>query len=101
MHRGGLTPCIELALACESFGMPLELRDVGLDAHPHLQLIAATSEPVIKYVEVSSLSREVRIHPGRTTAEPVLDEQGCLSIPQTPGMGLELDWTYIHTHRIN
>ncbi len=100
-NLGGLTPCIELAVACESFGIPLELRDIGLDAWPHLQLIAATSESVIKYVEVSSFSRTIRIHPGRTTPEPVLDEQGYLSTPQAPGMGLELDWTFIYTHRVN
>jgi L-alanine-DL-glutamate epimerase-like enolase superfamily enzyme len=101
VHLGGFTPCVELALACESFGARLELRDAGLEAYPHLQLIAATSESLIKYVEVSSLSRETRIHPGRATPEPALDEQGRITIPQTPGMGLELDWNYIYRHRVN
>lgn len=98
---GGFTSCIELAVACESQGIPLELHDIGLDAYPHLQLIAATSESLIKYVEVSSLSRTTRVHPGRITAEPILDEQGCIPMPQTPGMGLELDWQYIFAHRVN
>lgn len=101
VHSGGLTPCIELAVACESQGVPLELTDVGLDAYTHLQLIAATSESLIRYVELSSLSRTIRIHPGRTTPEPVLDEQGYIPIPQTPGMGVELDWQYIYRHRVS
>jgi L-alanine-DL-glutamate epimerase-like enolase superfamily enzyme len=101
VHFGGFTPCIELGVACESLGAPLELNDVGLDAYPHLQLIAATSESLIRHVEVSSVSRTTRIHPGRATPEPVLDEQGFVAIPQTPGMGLELDWQHIFTHRVN
>ncbi len=98
---GGLTPCIELASACESLEARLELRDIGLDAYPHLQLMAATSESLIKYVEVSSLSCEPEIHPARTTPEPTLDDQGYVSIPQAPGMGLELDWDYIYAHRVH
>jgi len=97
---GGFTPCVELAVACESLGARLELRNIGLDAYPHLQLIGATSESVIKYVELSSLSREAQVLPGRTTAEPVMDAQGYVGIPQTPGMGLELDWNYIYAHRV-
>jgi len=101
VHFGGFTPCIELAAACESLGAPLELNDVGPDAYPHLQLIGATSESLIRRVEVSSISRTTRVHPGRTTPEPVLDDQGCVAIPQTPGMGLELDWQHILTHRVS
>jgi len=100
VHCGGFTPCLEMAHACESLGAPLELHDVGPDAYPHLQLMAATSESLIRYAEVSSISRTTRIHPGRTTPEPIPDEQGCIPIPETPGMGLELDWQYIFTHRV-
>jgi hypothetical protein len=38
------------------------------------------------------------VQPGRTTPEPALDDQG--TIPQTPDMGLDLDWNYILTHRL-
>jgi len=101
VHQGGFTPCLELAVACEALGVPLELHDVGLDAYPHLQLIGATSESLIKYAETSSFSRTIRTHPGRATPEPVPDAEGYLSIPQTPGMGLELDWQHIFAHRVN
>ncbi len=37
--------------------------------------------------------------PFRTTPELTLDDQGTIPIPRTPGMGLELDWKYILTHR--
>jgi L-alanine-DL-glutamate epimerase-like enolase superfamily enzyme len=99
-YHGGFTACLELALACADAGVRLELHDLGLDAYPHLQLIGATSESVIKYVEVNSLIREDRTRPGRLTPDPTLDDQGRIAIPQTPGMGIEPDWTYIYSHRV-
>lgn len=100
VHHGGFTACVQLASACESKGISLELHNVGPDAYPHLQVIGASDESLIKYAEVLSLSQESSVHPGRTTPEPVFDEQGYVAIPQTPGMGLELDWKYIFTHRV-
>jgi L-alanine-DL-glutamate epimerase-like enolase superfamily enzyme len=100
-QHGGFSACLELAIACESAGARLELHDLGPDSYPHLQLIGATPESLIKYVEVTSLAREQRTRPGRLTPEPTLDDQGRIAIPQSPGMGVELDWTYIFSHRVS
>ncbi|OHB66304.1 MAG: hypothetical protein A2Y77_06640 [Planctomycetes bacterium RBG_13_62_9] len=98
--RGGFTACLEFAGSCEAAGIPLQLSNIGPDSYPHLQLIAATSEPLIEYFEVSSPARESPTLPGRLTPEPTFDEQGRVPIPQTPGMALDLDWKYIFTHRV-
>jgi D-galactarolactone cycloisomerase len=63
-------------------------------------LLGATSDTVIKYVEVTSLLRENRTRPGHLTPVPTLDDQGRLAVPQTPGMGIEPDWTYIYSRRV-
>jgi len=97
--HGGLTACVELASACDAAGIPLELPYVGPDSYPHLQLIAATAPSLIEYFDLPSPSREPYILPGRVTAEPTCDGQGRVAIPQTPGLGVELDWRYIYTHR--
>jgi len=97
---GGLTACLRLAAACEATATPLELHGLGPDSYPHLQLIAATRESLIRYFEMFSLSQDAVVLPGRATPEPVFDEQGCVAVPQTPGMGLELDWQYILAHRV-
>lgn len=101
VHHGGLTACMELAAACEAAGARLELNDIGPDSYPHLHVLAATSESLAKYIELSSLSQDTRARPGRATAEPVFDEHGCVAVPQTPGMGVELDWSYIFAHRVS
>jgi L-alanine-DL-glutamate epimerase-like enolase superfamily enzyme len=97
--QGGFTACVELASACEAAGTPLQLPDLGPDSYPHLQLIATSSESLIEYVELSSSSQETHISPGRLTPDPTFDDQGRVPIPQTPGMGVELDWRYIFSHR--
>jgi len=101
VHHGGFTACVQLASACESKGVPLELHNIGPDAYPHLQLIGATDETLIKHVEMLSLVQETSTLPGRVTPETTFDEQGYVAIPQTPGMGIELDWKYIFTHRVS
>ncbi len=100
VHHGGLTACIQLAGACESKGVPLELMSVGPDAYAHLQLAGATDESVLGHIELLSLPQEAVTLPGRVTPEPAIDDEGCVTIAQTPGMGVELDWRYIFTHRV-
>jgi len=100
IQLGGFTACRQLALACESAGIGLELHNVGADAYPHLQLIGATSEALVQYLELRSPSRKSHVLPGRATPEPAFDANGEIVVPQTPGMGLELDWRYIFAHKI-
>ena len=97
---GGFTACLELAVACEAAGVSLELHNTGADAYPHLQLIGTTDESLIGHVELHSLARDTSPLPGRKTPESVFDDDGLVAVPGTPGMGLELDWTYILTHRV-
>ena len=101
VRSGGFTACLELASVCEATGIRLELHNVGPDAYAHLQLVGATPESRVRYVELLSISRQSRTLPGRATPEPAFDEQGHVAVPQTPGMGIELDWKYIQTHRAN
>jgi L-alanine-DL-glutamate epimerase-like enolase superfamily enzyme len=98
---GGFTACYQLALACRQAEVPLELSHIGLDSYPHLQLIGAMPESLIQYVEMPPLSQEAYTHPGRTTPEPVIDDDGYVTIPQTPGMGVDLDWQNIVSHRVD
>ena len=99
LYHGGFSACLQLASACEEAGVALTLHDVGPDAYPYLQLMGATSESLVRYFEIASLFREHRTLPGRSTPEPVFDSEGHVTVPQTPGMGVELDWRYIVKHR--
>ncbi len=100
IHLGGLTACLQLATACQEAGIAMELQGAGPDAYPNLQAIGATSASLVRYFEVPSPLNESRTLPGRITPEPQFDTAGQVWIPQSPGMGVELDWKYIFTHRV-
>jgi L-alanine-DL-glutamate epimerase-like enolase superfamily enzyme len=96
-YYGGFTAGLRLAEACRRAGIPLELH-VG-DTY-QLQLIASVPEDLIEYYESFSTSREERTKPGRLTPEPVAGDDGCIPVPDGPGMGVELDWDLIARNRI-
>lgn len=101
VHHGGLTACVQLASICQAKGIGLELPHVGPDAYAHLQIAGAAEASAIPRLELLSLTQEAETSPGRITPEPLFDETGHIAVPQTPGMGLELDWKYIFTHRVS
>lgn len=100
IYHGGFTAALQLASACAEAGVALTLADAGPDPYPYLQLMGSTAESVTPYLEIASLFRELNVLPGRAQPEPAFDNDGLVAIPQTPGMGLELDWQYIATHRV-
>lgn len=105
IYMGGFTPCVRLAEKCRQAGIPLELHTFG--EFYHLQLLGATPESLVEYMESGTTWRDGVLMPessrrvgeilkrGWLTPEPLADAQGYMAIPQTPGMGVELDWEWI------
>lgn len=100
IHLGGLTACLQLATACQEAGIAMELQGAGPDTYPYLQVIGATAASLVHYFEVPSPLNESHALPGRVTLEPQFDTAGQIWVPESPGMGVELDWKYIFTHRV-
>jgi L-alanine-DL-glutamate epimerase-like enolase superfamily enzyme len=82
---GGFTSCLAVTRACEAAGMSLDLH-TGYCMH--LQVFAATTDETIPYIEHYATSSSVQF------------EDGYALVPQTPGMGLELDWGKLEACRI-
>ncbi len=108
IYMGGFTPCLRLAAESFKAGLPLELHTFG--EFYHLQLQGAATDAEIEYMESGTTRRDELLHaesssaleefcaPGRLTPMPRADHEGFMAIPQTPGMGVEIDWTFIETH---
>jgi L-alanine-DL-glutamate epimerase-like enolase superfamily enzyme len=84
---GGLTSCWIVAQECERRGIPMDLHCA---LWPHLQVFGATTEATVPYMEGYGGAMDYE-----------LDTEGCVAIPQDPGMGYELDWGFIHASRID
>lgn len=82
---GGFTSCWKVAQECERRGI---LMDLHCDLWPHLQVFGATTEQTIPYMEGYG-----------GTMRYDLDADGCITLPQEPGMGYRLDWDFIRGSR--
>lgn len=96
---GGFTGVMKIAHAAEGFGLDVELHGCG-PAERHCMAALRNSN----YYEMGLL------HPtGVSMAPPVyknyrdgldaIDKNGCVDVPEGPGLGVEYDWDFIMKHR--
>ena len=98
---GGITGAMKIAHATEGFGLDVEIHGQG-PTQRHLM----TSVHNTNYYEMGLLHPKLDPPP---TYPPVylgdyidsidaVDENGCVEVPEGPGLGVELDWDYITSH---
>ena len=97
--RGGITGVMKWVGACDAFGVRCELHMGGFG---NLQVLGATSEDVCEYYERGLLGPNARydIAPPYLKAPCDPFDDGLVSVPQTPGLGYEINWDYIDDHRV-
>lgn len=99
---GGITGAMKVAHAAEGFGLDVEFHGGGL-AHRHC--IAAVRNT--NYYELGLLNPKVKktkppIYPAEFTDElENIDENGHVAVPQGSGLGVEMDWDYIESRRVD
>ncbi len=100
-----LSRCGGVTVACKVAAMAEE---AGIDFVPHswlthlltgysLQLIATL--PRARFVEFNV--SQSKLTAGIAQASFQLDADGCVDIPDTPGIGVEVDLDFINAHRVN
>ena len=101
-NDGGITGIMKLAGAAEALGIDLELHAAG---PAHRQCMAA--------IRNSNYYEMFPVHPKLKTlsySPPVyksnywdgldaIDKDGCVTVPEGPGLGVEYDWDFIMKHR--
>ena len=98
---GGITGAMKVAHAAEGFGLDVEFHFGGL---PHRHCLAAIRNT--NYYELGLLHPKVSgtkppVYPPEFTDElENIDANGHVSVPQGPGLGVEMDWEYIGAHEV-
>ncbi len=98
---GGITGAMKVAHAAEGFGLDVEFHFGGL---PHRHCLAAIRNT--NYYELGLLHPKVSgtkppVYPPEFTDElENIDANGHVSVPQGPGLGVEMDWEYIEAHEV-
>jgi len=98
--RGGITGVKKMVSIAEAYGVRCEIHMSGFG---NLQMLGATSEDTCEYYERGLLA------PGVTCDAPPpylnaicdpLDSDGYVTVPQGVGMGYDINWGYIASHRV-
>jgi L-alanine-DL-glutamate epimerase-like enolase superfamily enzyme len=100
VYYGGITGCWKLINVCQAFGLQCEIHGGGA---AHLQLLGASPAATCEYYERGLLRPGVDDPlraPYLASLPDPLDGQGNVLVPQTPGLGLDLDWDYINARRV-
>ncbi len=99
---GGITGVMKIAHAAEGLGLDVEIHGGGL-AHRHI--IASLRNT--NYYEMAL------VHPLIKKAKPPItpsdyidelegiDENGCVAVPEGPGLGVDFDWDWIKSHTVD
>lgn len=95
----GVTGCMKIAHLAEAFGLDVEIHAAG-PAHRHC----------MSAIRNTSLYELALVGPGMPNALPevwedysdqldAIDADGCVPVPNGPGLGVRLDWDKIAAHR--
>lgn len=98
---GGITGVMKIAAMAESHGLDVELHGGGL-AHRHIMATLRNAN----YYELGL------VHPLVNDTKPAfyserrwldeldsVDENGCVEVPEGPGLGVEVDWDWVEVHK--
>ena len=99
VYHGGITGLIKAVHLCESFGVRLEVHGGGAG---NLQVLGAMGIPG-EYYERGLLhpllDYEDRTPWLKKIIDP-MDSRGYVKIPQKPGLGYEIDWSFIEENKV-
>ncbi len=99
-YDGGTTGTMKIAHAAEGFGLDVELHGPG----PIRRHIMAAMRNT-NYYEMGLLHPKVGpfaapiYKDGYRDGLDAIDKNGCVDVPEGPGLGVEYDWDYINKHR--
>jgi L-alanine-DL-glutamate epimerase-like enolase superfamily enzyme len=96
---GGITPALKTVNLCESFGVRCEIHGGGA---ANLHLLASMAHPG-EYYERGLLHPKFDYEAATPWLERVvdpLDGDGHVRVPQSPGLGYDVDWEFVEANRI-
>jgi L-alanine-DL-glutamate epimerase-like enolase superfamily enzyme len=95
--KGGIGPVRKTAAMAEAFGMPCLVHSCAAPLFNVANLHILCSIKNSKYHEVLIPAENFS---AGVIEDVYLDKNGYVSPPDKPGLGLEIDWSYVNRHKI-
>ena len=102
-YDGGITGVMKVAHAAEGYGMDVELHIAG-PAQRHCMAAMRNSnfyEMGLVHPKLSNIACPPVYADGYTDQLESIDADGCVDVPQGPGLGVEYDWAGIEKNRVD
>jgi len=99
-YDGGITGTMKLAHAAEGLGIDVEIHGAG-PAERHCMAAMRNSnyyEMALVHPKLSSFSLPI-FKSDYQDGLDAIDKDGCVTVPEGPGLGVEYDWDFIAKHR--
>jgi L-alanine-DL-glutamate epimerase-like enolase superfamily enzyme len=101
VHYDGITGVMKLAHAAEGLGMDIEFHGAGPAQRHCMTAIRNTNYYEMGLLHPRGPSSNVSIYRDYCDGLDAIDENGCVYPPEGPGLGVELDWDFIHDHEVD
>ncbi len=98
---GGITGVMKIAHAAEGFGLDVEMHAPAGPERRHLMAAMHNSnyyEMALVHPKAPLVPRPPVYKDGYEDSLDAIDENGCVQVPEGPGLGVEYDWDYISKH---
>ncbi len=98
-YDGGVTGTMKIAHAAEGFGLDVELHGPGPIRRHIMASIRNTN-----YYEMGLVHPKLKpfgspVYKNYRDTLDAIDKNGCVDVPEGPGLGVEIDWDYIYKHK--
>ena len=101
-YDGGITGVMKIAHSAEGYGMDVELHIAG-PAQRHCMAAIRNSnfyEMGLVHPKLSNIACPPVYACGYSDQLESIDEDGCVEVPEGPGLGVVYDWAGIEKHRV-
>ena len=98
---GGITGLMKVAALAEAFSLDVELHGGGL-AHRHcMASIRNTNYYELGLVHPNVSQTKAPIYGEKRWLDELdsVDENGCVDVPDGPGLGVEIDWSFVNANK--
>ena len=91
-YDGGITGVMKIAHAAEGFGLDVELHAAGPERRHIMAAMRNTN-----YYEMG-MAMNIPVSDGYRDGHDAVDQNGCVDVPEGPGLGVEYDWDFVRAH---
>lgn len=103
-YDAGITGAMKIAHAAEGFGLDVEMHS-PMPAHRHIMAALRNTnyyEMSVVHPKTSVMGRAMEVYAcGYRDGLDAIDADGCVSVPQEPGLGVTYDWDALHAHCVD